>query len=120
MLEPIPDLPANVVGVVAKGEVTSDDYERTLVPAVERVLETSDKVRLVYVLGEDFTGYGGGAMLDDAKLGLGHLTKWERIAFVSDRSWVRHTVSLVGYLMPGEVKVFELDQQADAIAWITS
>jgi hypothetical protein len=120
MLEPIPDLPENVVGFTANGEVTSEDYQQRLIPAVERALAARDKVRLLYVLGEDFTGFSGGAMWEDGKVGMQHLTKWERIAFVSDRPWIRHTVNVVGYLIPGEVKVFDLDQQADAVAWVSS
>lgn len=120
MLEPIADLPANVVGFVAKGEVTGADYERQLVPAVERVLETNDKARLLYVLGEAFEGYSGGAMWEDGKLGMAHLTRWERIAVVSDQSWIRHALNVLGYLIPGEVKVFELGEQAAAVEWISA
>ena len=120
MIQMIPALPANVVGLVAKGEVTSEDYQEVLVPAVDTALETNDKVRLLYVMGADFEGYSGGAMWEDGKLGVEHLTRWERIAVVSDNAWIRHAVNVFGYLLPGEVKVFELEDEADASAWITS
>jgi SpoIIAA-like len=120
MIQMIPALPANVVGLVAKGEVTSEDYQQVLVPAVDTALETNDKVRLLYVMGADFEGYSGGAMWEDGKLGVEHLTRWERIAVVSDNAWIRHAVNVFGYLLPGEVKVFELEDEADASAWITS
>ena len=35
-------------------------------------------------------------------------------------AWVRHAVNLFGYLIPGEVKVYDLADEADASAWITS
>ena len=35
MIELIPDLPENVLGFSAKGEVTVEDYETVLIPAVE-------------------------------------------------------------------------------------
>lgn len=120
MIEPIPALPDHVVGFVAKGEVTADDYEQRLVPAIEEALATHDKIRLLYVFGPDFTGYSGGAMWEDGKLGLSHLTRWERIAVVSDQPWIRHAVNVFGYLMPGEVKAFEYADEADASAWITA
>ncbi len=119
MLELIPALPDNVVGVVAKGEVTKEDYEQRLVPAVEEVLAAHDKARLLYVLGAEFTGFTGGAMWEDGKVGLGHIGRWERIAVVARQAWVRHAVNAVGYLIPGEVKVFDLADEADAAAWVT-
>ena len=120
MIEMIPALPDYVVGFVAKGEVTKEDYEQRLVPAVEQALAASDKVRLLYVLGADFTGFTGGAMWEDGKLGLSHLGRWERIAVVASEPWVRHAVNVFGYLLPGEVKVFDLKDEADAAAWVTA
>jgi hypothetical protein len=119
VIEMIPALPPNVIGFVAKEEVTREDYEQRLMPAIDQALEDHDKVRLLYVLGADFTGYKGGAMWEDGKLGIEHLTRWERIAVVSDKSWVRHTVNVFGHLIPGQVKVFDLEHEADASAWIT-
>ena len=84
MLTLIEDLPAGVVGVEAHGKVTTDDYERVLVPAVETALRGGGKVRLLYVFGTDFPDSSAGAAWQDTKLGLGHLRSWERIAIVGD------------------------------------
>ena len=35
MVEPIPNLPDNVLGFKAIGRVTSEDYETVLIPAVD-------------------------------------------------------------------------------------
>lgn len=120
MIELIPALPSNVVGLVAKGEVTAADYHERIEPAVEQALAEHDKIRFLYVLGAEFTGFSGGAMWEDGKLGLGHVGKWERIAVVAREAWVRHAVNAFGYLIPGEVKVFDLADEADAAEWITS
>jgi SpoIIAA-like len=120
MIEPISALPENVVGFVAEGDVTAEDYEQRLVPAIERALASHDKIRLLYVLGSDFTGYSGRAIWDDGKVGMQHLTRWERIAVVSDQQWIRHSVNVFGYLIPGEVKAFELADQDAATAWVTA
>lgn len=119
MIEMIPGLPENVVGFVAKGEVTRQDYEETFDPAVEQALEEHDKIRLLYVLGADFTGYTGGAAWEDGKLGFKHLGGWERMAVVTDNDWIRHAVNAFGYLIPGRVKVFEVKDQAEASEWVT-
>ena len=49
-----------------------------------------------------------------------HLTKRQQIAVVPDQAWIRHAVNVLGYLIPGEVKAFELDHRADAVAWTSS
>lgn len=119
MIEMIPALPDNVLGFIAKGTVTADDYDTILEPAVATALESNEKVRLLYVLGADFTGYEGGAMWEDTKMGA-KAKHFEKIAVVSDKDWVRHTVEVMGWLMPCEVKVFHVDHEAEASEWITA
>jgi hypothetical protein len=118
MIELIPGLPDNVLGIEAKGEVRGDDYEQVVIPAVERQLEQGDKIRLLYVLGSEFDGFTAGAMWDDAKVGMGHPFSWERIAAVTDDDAYRRLFKAVGFLMPAKVKVFDLAQLDDAKAWV--
>jgi hypothetical protein len=37
---------------------------------------------------------------------------------VSDVDWVRHTIGLLGWLVPGEIEMFPLAQLDDAKAWL--
>ncbi len=117
-IEMIPDLPDAVVGFVAKGQVTKEDYTGTLEPALKTALAAQDKVALLYVLGEEFTGYSGKAMWEDAKIGTESMSKWEKIAVVSDTKWVSESVGLFGHLMPSKIKVFSNADEAEARAWV--
>jgi hypothetical protein len=116
----VPGLPDNVVGFIAKGEVHRGDYESTINPVVEDALSRHDRIRFLYVLGADFEGFSGGAEWEDAQLGIKHLTRFEMIAVVTDQQWIRHSVSVFGYLMPGKVKVFSVAEEADASEWVTA
>ena len=121
MIELIPDLPGspkNLVAFTAKGEVTGDDYEKVLIPAIEQRLEHSDKIRMLYVLGEEFTGYSGGAMWEDAKVGMFNLFSFERIAVVTDDDTYGRMIKAFGFLVPGKARVFDLDDFDDALEWI--
>ena len=120
MVEPIPGIADNVLAFSAKGKVTSHDYETVIIPAVEKILAEHDKIRLLYHIGPDFEGFEAGAMWDDARVGLRHLTSWERIAMVTDVEWLRAMMKAFGFVMPGMVKVFNNDDLEDAIEWITS
>ncbi len=116
MIEPLPDLPDGVLGFEAVGEIHSDDYRDTLVPALEAAGETGE-IRLVYVIGDRFERYSAGASWQDAKLGLHHHGKWHRAALVSDLDWVHHLIGVFGWAVPGEMKVFGLAELDAAVAW---
>ncbi|MEO8092072.1 MAG: STAS/SEC14 domain-containing protein [bacterium] len=119
MIEPIDDLPHGVVGFEAVGEVSADDYSDVLIPAVEQALRSNEKIRLMYVLGDRFTGYSAGAAWQDTKLGFEHLRRWERMAVITDSDWIGHAVGAFGWMIPGEVRIFPTAERAAAQAWIT-
>lgn len=120
MIDLIEGLPDGVVGLKAHGEVTSEDYKKVLEPAIAGALTNHDKVRMLYVFGSEVTGMSAGAMWQDSKVGVGHYTKFERVAVVTDKDWLRHSVDVFGYLIPGEIKGFSMAEEAQARAWICS
>ena len=117
MLEAIPDAPDGLVAIRAVGTVTAEDYDRVLKPAVEQALADHGKVRLVYELGPEFTGYSAGAAWEDLRFGASYLSKWERCAVVTDHSALADAVRAFGVLMPGEIRVFPVASLAAALAW---
>jgi hypothetical protein len=119
MVEQIANLPENVLGFTAKGTVTARDYESVIIPAVEALFARRAKVRFLYHLGKDFSGFEAAAMWDDTKLGLKHLAGWEKMAVVSDIEWLRAAVRIFGLAIPGHVRVFHDRELADAKRWIS-
>ena len=119
MVEKIPDLPDHVLGFTAKGTVTADDYESVIIPAVEAMFSRQRKVRFLYHLGEEFSGIEAAAAWDDARLGLKHLTGWEKMALVSDVDWIRWAVKIFGLAITGQVRVFHNRDLAEAKGWIS-
>jgi SpoIIAA-like len=116
MLERI-ESPDGVLAFRAIGKIEKDDYDKVLEPAVEDMISRSGEVRLVYVLGDEFDGYSVAAGWEDTKLGVGHLSKWKRIAVVTSHDWIRHAVGMFRWMVPGDVKVFSPDEQGAAIEW---
>jgi hypothetical protein len=119
MIEPIPNLPDNVLGFSASGTVTSADYESVIVPTVDALFARVEGVRLLYHLGPSFTGFEAAAMWDDTKIGLKHWSGWERIAVVSDVEWIRAGVKLFSLAMPGRIRVFANDALEEAKRWVS-
>lgn len=118
MIEHLTGFPDNVLGFVCKGHVTREDYETVLVPTVTEALKNHDKLRLYYETAADFTSIDPGAMWTDFKTGIEHLTRWERIAVVTDVDWIKYTMQFFSFMMPGSTKVFPLSQADEARTWI--
>lgn len=120
MIERLKGTPEGVTGLRASGEVSARDYEEVLEPALSVAAE-SGEIRLLYVLGEDFE-MKAGAMVQDAKvglgLGIGHHSAWKRTAVVTDAEWVARSIRAFAWMMPGEVHVFGLDEEAKAVEWV--
>jgi hypothetical protein len=120
MLEIMSGMPENVVAVAASGKVTGRDYDDVLIPAIEAKLANRRKIRVLYQLGPEFTGFTAEAMWDDAKVGLWHLTEFERVAVVSDIEWLRSSLKLFGFIIPCPVRIFSNCDLAAAKSWISS
>ena len=119
MLKIMYDLPANVLGISAEGKINGSDYETVLIPALEEKLKANKKVRMLYRLGDDFTGFEMSAMLDDAKVGLKHLSAWDRIALVSDHEMINSIARFFGHLMSCELRIFKNGELEEAIKWVS-
>lgn len=111
------DSPDSVLAFRAVGKVEKSDYDTLLEPAVEAMIGEKGEVRFVYVLGDEFDKYTASATWEDTKLGISHASKWKRIAIVTNHDWVRHVVGMFGWMVPGEVRSFPLDEEQTAIAW---
>jgi hypothetical protein len=120
MIELLRGFPSNVVAISCKGEITRQDYANVLEPALDKAMKSHEKIRLLYEVGGDFEGLDAGAAVEDFKLGMQHLTRFDRIAVVTDVPWIGHMTKLFGFLMPGAVRVFSTEDAAKARLWVTA
>jgi len=116
MIERI-DAPEGVVAFKAVGTVEAEDYGSVLRPAVQGAMAGGKKVRIVFVLGPEFSGYSAGAAWEDAKLWAPHLTGWDRCAVVTDHTFLGDTIRAFAVIMPVEIKVFPVAELDAALAW---
>jgi SpoIIAA-like len=119
MLKKIDGLPDNVLGISAEGKITGTDYETVLIPALDKKLKENKRIRMVYDLGNSFTGFDLGAMLDDAKMGMKHLSTWDRIALVSDHEMINAFAKFFGHMLSCELRIFKNAELEEAKKWIS-
>ena len=120
MIEHLKGFPDNVLAFVCSGRVTKAEYDTVLVPAVRAALKAHDKLRIYYETAADFRGIAPGAVWEDFKVGMEHLTRWERAAVVTDVNWIKHTVQFFSFLMPGQMRIFPRSEAARAREWIVA
>jgi hypothetical protein len=118
VIEIMKNFPDNVIAFSCEKQVTKDDYEGILVPAIIETLKRNDKIRLLYKTSADFSGYDPGAIWEDLKIGVEHPTRWERVAVVTDVGWIVQMMKLFGFLIPCPTKLFPSSEAAQANAWI--
>jgi len=119
MIEVLPDMPNGVTGIRVSGRLGGNDL-RDFAPTMAEMLDT-DEIRLVEVIAPDYEGFGRGGLAQDLKLGFGALIKrhsaFKRIAVVSDKEWVAHTLHALAWMVPGELALFGLDELERAKEW---
>jgi hypothetical protein len=112
-------MPEGVTGIQVSGRLRGDDL-REMKPVMQGMVDTGE-IRIVEVIAPDYEGFGTGGLVEDLKLGLGTLFKhhsaFKRIAVVSDKEWVAHTLHACAWMIPGELAIFGLNELDRAKEW---
>jgi hypothetical protein len=120
VVERFDDMPGDALGFRLSGKINRDEYFQILDPIRER-LERGEKVSFLVAAAEDFHGLDLEALWEDIKVagsvGLKYRSAWERLAVVTDKDWMRHGIAAFGWVIPGEVRVFEPGELQEAKAW---
>ena len=121
MIERIEGMPPGTIGLRAEGKLTKEDYVEVLEPALKEGVE-SGELRLLFEI-TDFDGLAAGAAIEDMQTGLRTWVRdhsaWKRFAFVTDVEWLRKSMQAFGWMAPGEVRVFVLDEMGAARDWVS-
>jgi len=121
MVEQLQDMPEGTIGFRADGDLTGDDYRQVLVPPIRAAIDDGQKIRMLFIIGENFKETPSGLLAEiqaGGELGIAHLSSWERGAIVTDQRWVRKGMKLFGWMVPGEVNLFPLADEQTARTWL--
>jgi SpoIIAA-like len=117
-LRRIDDMPPGTIGFEAIGEVEDDDWEKQVEPVLRREMAEDQKIRLLYLLGPESREVEADAMTADTSFRARFATSFDRVAVVSDETWMRPAMRALSFLLPGKAKAFPVAQLADAKAWL--
>lgn len=117
MITVLPDTPDNVAAFQAHGEVSKEDFENLVMPHVEAKVKIFDELNYLLLLNTEVENFSFGAWIQDALLGLKNITRWNRVAIVTDQKAVQNFTDIFSVLMPGEFKSFPREDLSNAIFW---
>ena len=118
MLRRMHDMPVGTLGFEAVGEVEEDDWEDQVEPVLRREIATGAKLRLLYLLGPEARDVEADAMKADTGFRARHATAFERVAVVSDESWMKPALQALSFLMPGKARALAVRDLPAAKAWL--
>lgn len=71
------------------------------------------------VLDTAIKNFSVGAFLQDLGIGLKHLTRWHKMAIVSEYDGVNKFSDLFSYIAPGEARGFKHAELKEAKQWVS-
>jgi hypothetical protein len=117
MITFIENLPDNMVGFKATGEVDERDFTEVVMPKVKELVERNGKLNYMLVLDTSIKNFSLGAWFKDATMGIKFITKWNKAAIVTDVDGIITFTDVFSFLSPGEFKGFERKDLQTAIDW---
>lgn len=119
MIEELDNMPVNTVGFRAIDDVTKEDFEHIVIPAVNRQIKEFGELNYLMIIDTSLKNWTAGAWVKDALVGLQNLTKWHRAAILTDAELINHFTDVVSWLVPGEFKGFKISELEEAQKWVT-
>jgi hypothetical protein len=112
-----------VLAFAIAGRFTRADYQGVLLPAIREVIANGEEIRVLAVI-ESFEGLEAGGLLEElkaaARVGSAQDAPRSYFAVVADADWVRRSIALFGWLVPGEIRVFTTDRRTEAETWLAN
>jgi hypothetical protein len=118
MIHIISDLPENILGISADGDITKEDYKKVLIPEIRKMLKMNKKINLLYLMGNDYTGFDLTAILDGNTAGIKHSSSWKKVALVLEDIYIDSFSIYYGNRLNHVVKLFSDDELDEAKKWI--
>ena len=124
MITPIAEMPGVAIGFHVSEELTDADYADVLAPAL-RAAAAAGEVRLLLAADKGFD-LGSlksrfEALRNDPELDIGHSKDWKRVAIVADANFIfRAAFPAVAKVIPVDVKLFGIKDEAEAKSWVAS
>ena len=105
-----------VLEVQVSGKLAHEDYLH-FVPKFEQLIKQHGKLRVLFDM-TDFHGWEAGALWDEIKVDVKHLSDIERLAMVGTKEWEKQMSLFCRPFTTAQIRYFDNAKAAEARAWI--
>lgn len=120
MLRRMSHMPAGTIGFEAAGKVDDDDFEDVVAPVLRQEIARGAKLRLLYLFGPALRDYESDELGEELAFAVRHPTSYERVAVVSDETWLRPALRMLSLLVPGRLRGFPVAELEAAKRWVAA
>ena len=117
-VELVENAEARTLEVSVSGKLSADDYE-TLEPGVDKLIESSGKIKILFIM-RDFHGWDLGAVWEDIKFATRHCRDIEKVAMVGEKTWEKWMATICKPFTMSSIKYFDAGEDDAARQWLTS
>ena len=117
-VELVENAEARTLEVSVSGKLSADDYE-TLEPGVDKLIESSGKIKILFIM-HDFHGWDLGAVWEDIKFATRHCRDIEKVAMVGEKTWEKWMATICKPFTMSSIKYFDAGEDDAARQWLTS
>lgn len=119
MITMLNEVPGNIAAFRASGNVTKEDYQLIIQPAIENLYEKTGEINFLLYLDSGIENFTNGTWYQEIMLRLKNLGKWNRAAIVTDFSSYTNLTTAFSPIMPGEFKGFTKEFYGGALDWVS-
>lgn len=120
MISLISNLPPDLLGIIATHEVSREEYEQVVLPAMQKQLDQTGSLNCLAVVDTTPGRFTAGEWWPAAMAALAKMGKWRHIAIVTDSERVNKLLDMFRAAIPAELKGFGPQQVDEAIRWARS
>lgn len=119
MVELLKNFPPYVAAYKASGKVNKEEYESIVMKRVNEVANEFGTINFLVRLETDMDNYSVAAFIDYLKISFQHITRWNRMAIVSDQKAVRMFYDALSPIVPGKITGYKLNDFEKAKTWVS-
>ena len=117
-IELIENVGGKLLEVKVSGKLSAEDYE-TLEPGVEKMIEASGKIKILFTM-HDFHGWEVGAVWEDIKFAAKHCRDIDKIAMIGESSWEKWMSAICKPFTLSSIKYFDAGEEQAAREWLAA
>jgi hypothetical protein len=105
-----------VLEVRVSGKLAHEDYLH-FVPKFEQLIKLHGRLRVLFDM-TDFHGWEAGALWDEIKVDIKHLSDIERLAMIGDKEWEKQMSLFCRPFTTAKIRYFDDTKATEAWAWL--